>query len=202
MPRTSDAKQKLIDAANTLIWEQSYGSTSVDSICDKAGVKKGSFYYFFESKSELAVRALEDDWQARKPAFDAIFSPSVPPLDRIERYFEQVYLRQCSALEKHGRVLGCPLFTLGSEISTQEQAIRAKVESILGTYLKYFESAIRDAHTAGLVHAPDPKQKALILFAYLEGSLTQARIRNDVSGLKGLAQGAFDILGVKMEAVS
>ncbi|HEY5752144.1 MAG TPA: TetR/AcrR family transcriptional regulator [Chthoniobacterales bacterium] len=198
MPRKSDAKQKLVDAANVLIWEQSYGSTSVDSICDKAGVKKGSFYYFFESKSELAVKALEDAWQVRKPAFDALFSPAVPPLERIERYFAEVYRKQCGALEQHGRVLGCPLFTLGSEISTQDQAIRVKVESILSAYLKYFESAIRDAHEAGLIEAPDAKQKARILFAYLEGSLTQARIRNDVSGLKDLAEGAFDILGAKM----
>src|SRR4029077_16370518 len=65
MPRKSDAKERLMNAAMDLIWEHSYGSTSVDAICEKAGAKKGSFYYFFESKSDLAVAALESDWQRK-----------------------------------------------------------------------------------------------------------------------------------------
>ena len=68
MRRKSDAKERLMNAAMDLIWENSYGSTSVDAICEKAGAKKGSFYYFFESKSELAVAALEADWQRKKGA--------------------------------------------------------------------------------------------------------------------------------------
>ena len=50
MPRVSDMKTRLMDAAMDLIWENSYGTTSVDAICERAGAKKGSFYYFFKSK--------------------------------------------------------------------------------------------------------------------------------------------------------
>ena len=57
MGRTSDAKEKLLRVAFDLIWEQSYGAVSVDDICERANVKKGSFYYFFPSKSDLAVAA-------------------------------------------------------------------------------------------------------------------------------------------------
>ena len=66
MPRVSDMKERLMDAAMDLIWENSYGATSVDAICDRAGAKKGSFYYFFKSKSELAAAALEDCWNKKK----------------------------------------------------------------------------------------------------------------------------------------
>ena len=45
-----------------LIWEQSYGSVSVDVICERAGARKGSFYHFFPSKSDLAAVAIEDHW--------------------------------------------------------------------------------------------------------------------------------------------
>ena len=37
----SDTKQRLLDAAGRLIWEQSYGAVSVDEICDQAGANKG-----------------------------------------------------------------------------------------------------------------------------------------------------------------
>ena len=60
MPRVSDMKKRLMDAAMDLIWENSYAATSVDAICERAGAKKGSFYYFFKSKSELAAAAMSD----------------------------------------------------------------------------------------------------------------------------------------------
>ena len=69
-----------------LIWTGSYGATTIDQICEKAGVKKGSFYYFFESKAELAVVSVNEDWQQRRPQLDAIFSSTVPPLERLRKY--------------------------------------------------------------------------------------------------------------------
>jgi len=62
---------------------------------------------------------------------------------------------------------------------------------------KYLESAIRDAHAAGLIHAPDPAAKARMIFAFYEGLLTQARILNDVEVLRETASGIFAMLGVK-----
>ena len=58
MGRTSDANERLMDAALDLIWEESYGAVTIDDICTRAGVKKGSCYYFCRSKSELAFAAL------------------------------------------------------------------------------------------------------------------------------------------------
>ena len=80
MGRTSNADERLMTAALDLMWEESYGAVSIDDICRRAGVKKGSFYYFYESKSALAVAALERMAQAQKPVLDEQFSPTTPPL--------------------------------------------------------------------------------------------------------------------------
>ena len=50
-------KERLMDAAMDLMWQNNYGAASVDAICERSGAKKGSFYYFFKSKSELAAAA-------------------------------------------------------------------------------------------------------------------------------------------------
>jgi len=194
MPRVSDAGQRLMEAATDLIWENSYGSTSVDAICEKAGVKKGSFYYFFESKSDLAVAALEADWKCARQRFDAFFSPATPPLERLSDYFDFVVERQSEMHGECGSVLGCPLFSLGTEVSTQDPAISAKVKDILSSYVKYFESAIRDADAQGLIVAPDAKGKAKLLFAFFQGTMAQARIQNDLELLRGLKSGALELL--------
>jgi TetR/AcrR family transcriptional repressor of nem operon len=197
MPRTSDAKERLMDAVSKLIWTNSYGATSVDAICEKAGVKKGSFYYFFKSKSELAVAALEADWRKRKGPFDAAFSATVPPLQRLLNYFDLVYESQAAMQKECGFVLGCPMATLGSEISTQDAAIRKKVHELLSHRMKYFESAIRDANAEGLIAAPDAKRKAHMLFAFFQGVLMQARIQDSLEPLRKIKRGALELLGAK-----
>src|SRR5215470_5831383 len=106
MPRVSDMKERLTEAAMDLIWENSYGATSVDAICEKAGAQKGSFYYFFSSKSALAVKALEADWQRKKSRMDEIFSPTISPLKRLRDYFDHVYQGQTKAYGECGAVLG------------------------------------------------------------------------------------------------
>lgn len=196
MPRVSDAKQKLTDAARDLIWENSYGATSVDDICTRAGVKKGSFYHFFKSKADLEVAALDAEWMESRKKLDGFFSPVVPPLERFEQFFANVYACQKAQQEECGSVLGCPLFTIGCEVCTQEESIREKVQSVLGGYARYFESAIRDAHAQGLIVAPDAEARAKALFAYFQGTLAQARIENNPELLRSLKDGAFAMLGV------
>lgn len=199
MPRVSDAKEKLMEAAKMLIWQRSYGATSVDDICAKADVRKGSFYYFFKSKSDLAIAALEADWQGKKARYDGMFSPTNPPLKRLEDYFALVCERQTELQRQFGSVLGCTYCSLGSEVGLQDEKIREKVQEILHRMLMYFESAIRDAHAQGLVHAPNAKAKAQLVFAYFQGTLSQARILNSLEPICGLYAGALEMLGAPQE---
>ena len=200
MPRVSDMKERLTDAAMDLLWANSYGATSVDAICEKAGAKKGSFYYFFKSKSELAAAALEADWNKKRSQMDSIFSPTVPPLERFERYFNFVHDRLAEVQKKCGSILGCPLMSIGSEVSTQDQIVRDTIDRILDRKIKYFVSAIRDADAQGLIAAPDPEAKAKTLFAVYNGTLAQARIQNDLELIRDFKDVAMDVLGVKRAA--
>src|ERR1700736_979617 len=197
MPRTSDMKERLTDAALDLIWHNSYGTTSVDAICERAGAKKGSFYYFFKSKSELAAAALEADWNKKKSEMDTIFSPTVPPLERFDRYFDFVHDRLAQLQKKCGSILGCPFVSVGSEVSTQDQSVRETIDRIMDTKLNYFISTVRDAQAQRLIDAPDPVAKAKALFSCYQGTMAQARIQNDVELLREFKKVARDLLGVK-----
>ncbi|MCB1278613.1 TetR/AcrR family transcriptional regulator [Prosthecobacter sp.] len=197
MGRTSTAKDRLIEAVLELLWTGSYGGTSVDQICDRAGVKKGSFYHFFESKTALAIAGVEHGWTEHRKKLDQTFSPVVPPLERIWRCFREFREEQGEMQAKHGRVLGCPVHSLGAEVSTTDDQLRDKLQEILAQFIRYYESAIRDAHFQGVIEAPDAPALARILFAYGEGLLLHARIWNDLSHLDAMEAGARRILGVK-----
>src|SRR2546429_9324960 len=94
MGRVSDAKERLMGAVRELIWEGSYGSTTIDQICEKAGVKKGSFYYFFDSKADLAVAAIDEGWGRRLPQAGPRFFPAIPALQRPPPHFRLSCPRQ------------------------------------------------------------------------------------------------------------
>jgi TetR/AcrR family transcriptional repressor of nem operon len=195
MGRTSDAKEHLLAVAFDLIWRQSYGAVSVDDICDRAGVKKGSFYYFFPSKSDLAVAAYEEHWQQRRPVLDRTFSPLVPPLERIQNYCQVVYENQQAKLKKAGRVLGCPFASVGCELSTQDEKIRLKSQEVFERGCKYVETALRDAHEAGLIVKYDFARKSQAICSFILGMLLQARVKNDVEVLRDLGPSVMQLVG-------
>ncbi len=194
MGRTSDARERLLEAMMELIWVGSYGSTSVDQICERAEVKKGSFYHFFESKHALAMAAIEHGWETFRLELDQAFSASKPPEQRLAEWIKQLIKEQVEMKAKHGRVLGCPIHTLGTEIGPMDDIFQKVLKNKLALYLRYLESAIRDAHAEGVVHAPDASAKAKIVFAYSEGLLAHARIWDDLSVLDSLKDGVWDIL--------
>jgi TetR/AcrR family transcriptional repressor of nem operon len=200
MGRTSDADQRLMDAALALMWEESYGSVTIDDICKRADVKKGSFYYFFDSKADLAVAALERLWTTEwKPGLDAIFSSSVDPLVRLTKYFDTIYAFHNDIKVRNGKVLGCPVCTVGSEVSTHEVDVSATIRDIMSRKRKYYESAVRDAVAQGAVEPCDPVQLSLAIFALIEGLVSQARIMNDTEILRRLPAMALGMMKVKAE---
>lgn len=188
-------------AALDLMWEEGYGAVTIDEICTRADVRKGSFYYFFKSKAELAVAALEKLWQDEwKPRMDREFSPSVEPLDRIANYLGSLYVRQSENIKKHGRVLGCPVGTVGTEVSGQEAEVNAKVRDLFAKKRRYFETAIRDAIAAGTVEPGDAATKARSLEFMIQGALNEARIMNNAELLRDLPAAALEVIGAKAKA--
>ncbi|HEY4246068.1 MAG TPA: TetR/AcrR family transcriptional regulator [Lacunisphaera sp.] len=203
MGRTSDADERLKDAALALIWEESYGAVTIDDICTRADVKKGSFYYFFNSKAELAVAALEKLWATQwKPRLDSTFSSSVEPLTRLTTYLTNFYNSQVETKARVGRVLGCPACSIGSEVSTQEIDVSAKVREILGRKRRYYESVIRDALAEETIEPCDPAQKATALIGLIEGLVGQARIMNDPEILRNLPAMTLELLRAKVPVPS
>jgi TetR/AcrR family transcriptional regulator, transcriptional repressor for nem operon len=203
MGRVSDAKDRLLDAAMELVWRNSYGAVSVDDICKAANVKKGSFYHFFpQGKDELVAASLRRLADEIRPDYDAVFSASVPPLERLHGFFELVKKRQADLHAEAGRVLGCPFSSLGTEVISADAGLREAVQGLVKSKLKYLENALRDAMAEGLVAKGDPTKLAQSIYLFLEGSLAQARIQNDLSYLDALEEGCLRLLGVQAASVT
>jgi TetR/AcrR family transcriptional regulator, transcriptional repressor for nem operon len=187
MGRSSNADQRLMDAATFLLWGESYGCVTVDDICRKADVRKGSFYYFFESKSDLAVKALDRMWQDYRVQLEEMFAPHIPPIERIRNYCHNTYAVQADMREDHGRVIGCVLCALGSEIGSRDDAIRDKVRSLLDDVRGFWVQAISDGQVEGSIPPGDVSAKVRCTMAFYEGLVAQARLHNDLNRIVDLA---------------
>jgi TetR/AcrR family transcriptional repressor of nem operon len=197
----TDTKTKLLLTAVDLIWESSYGSVSVDDICERAGVKKGSFYYAFKSKSDLAIAAFEHHWDAKRAMLDQIFSAQTEPLKRIEAYCDLVVEGQLEKYRTSGKMLGCPFCSLGCELSTQDEKIRLKVEELNNRMKKYFDPTIRDLIDSGVARG-NPDEIGQEMYSYMVGVLLQAKIENNPNHVKNLKRGILHILNVRTEPVA
>jgi TetR/AcrR family transcriptional regulator, transcriptional repressor for nem operon len=188
-----------MDAAHELIWSYSYGAVTIEAICERAQVKKGSFYYFFDSKVDLAVAAINAWYDERRRTMEAILPAGTPPLERLGRYLDLVVENQMKVYRESGQVLGCPIFTLASEISTQDDRLRTLVQEILNMGARFFESIVREALAAGDIESTSPALKARQLWGFYEGTLTRARIENDPELLRHLCADAFELIGARTQ---
>jgi TetR/AcrR family transcriptional repressor of nem operon len=62
-PRTprdpEKTRERILDAAQTLILDAGFGATTVDAVVSRAGITKGAFFHHFASKNALAQAIIE-----------------------------------------------------------------------------------------------------------------------------------------------
>ena len=78
MGRVSNAKETLMNAVLELIWQGSYGSTTIDQICEKAGVKFGVNFHNRPDDNELplGVRSTAIRWSSKDGQRERFCVPS------------------------------------------------------------------------------------------------------------------------------
>lgn len=203
MGRTSDAKERLIQAAMDLFYRRSYADVGVQELCKAAGVKKGSFYYFFETKQDLVLASLDRWWEfAQETAWKKAFALELAPLERISRFFELVYEQNRDFYEQHKQLCGCPFGNLAVEMSVREPVIRNKIDRIFDDAIGRLQKTLDEAVENGDLAPMDTRETALALWAYCEGILMLAKARQDLDLLKRLGQRAVRFLHVSRRNVA
>lgn len=124
-----DARTKLLDAALLVIRTQGYAASSVDAICQAAGVTKGAFFHHFRSKEELAVAATAHFGLMAEALFAQPWRELPDPASRVIGY---VALRR-AIIGGPFPEFTCLLGTMVQEAYASSPAIRAACEAgILG----------------------------------------------------------------------
>lgn len=168
---TKTAKQKILDAAAILFYNDGITSTGINSITDKAKVAKMSLYNNFPTKADLITSYIEARHQEWLDLYALRNQQAHTPIDKIVAVFEAYQDHAEFAYEKGFR--GCGLLNAAAEFpahSVERLAVKAhkdEIENIISTQLALI---ISDADKV--------KQMALLLSFVLEGSIARAGLES------------------------
>lgn len=172
------ARQKLLDAALFLIRVKGYSATTIDELCAKAGVAKGSFFHHFKSKEGLAVAAA-DYWSDMTGAlFEAApYHRHADPLERVLGYME---FRK-SLLTGAAPEFTCLVGTMVQEIYETHPQIRDACGASISGHVARVEADIAEAMQRHGVRAEWTAQSlALHTQAVLQGAFILAKAKGGV----------------------
>jgi TetR/AcrR family transcriptional repressor of nem operon len=74
MSAPTDARERILDAAQQLVMERGFSATTVDAIIDAAGSSKGAFFHHFSSKADLGTVMVERYARADAAMFDRLMA--------------------------------------------------------------------------------------------------------------------------------
>ncbi|MGH9440964.1 MAG: TetR/AcrR family transcriptional regulator [Thermoanaerobaculia bacterium] len=170
-----ESKIKLIQASTNVIRAKGYAATTVDDICHKAGVTKGSFFHHFKSKDDLAVAAASYFGEMSDVLFaSAPYRNLEDPLDRLFGYLDF----RGELLRGEAPDYTCLLGTLVQETYATHPHIRAACDRGLSSHIA---ELTRDLEAARKIHAPDATWSAesvgYFIQAALQGSFIFAKAK-------------------------
>ena len=195
MKSTNDTYQRIIESAQALIHASSYSDVGVAAICEKAKVQKGSFYHFFPSKQDLTLAVIDQNSaDMKEKIIDQAFSSALPPLERLQRFFDLIIEAQTNIYQQTTRVYGCPFGNLATEMSTQDENIRTKLSTSFSNLENLIGQTLQEAiDNKDIENINNIELTAQAMLAYFQGILLMAKTQNDPNILKQLVPATLKI---------
>lgn len=182
MPRTaqleSPTRERLLDAAQELMLAKGFAATTVDEICDKAQLTKGSFFHYFESKDALGEQLLERFCAQGEALHASLCRNETDPLKRVYNYIDgAIKLATDPVMGK-----GCLLGLFAQELCDTNPQIQEACKKGFDAWAKGFGNELAKAKAAYAPNASfDPRELADHLIAVMEGSMILGKARRDMS---------------------
>lgn len=131
--RKNDKRDRLVNAADTLIYEQTFHTTTLADIAKMADVPLGNVYYYFKTKEAIMEAVLQKrsaEWKNLFSVWEQIPEPRL----RLEALVQHS-LDQSDTLARYGCMVG----SLCQELGKQGGAIANGASKLMADILKWSE---------------------------------------------------------------
>lgn len=178
MPRDASAtRERILDAAQREVYKQGFAATSVDRIQHAAGISRGTFFYHFPAKEDLARSLLERYAEQDRMMTDGFMARAErlasDPLQQALLFvaFHEEMLEDMSAEEA-----GC----LFASYSYEAGLFDDRTHALIVESLAHFRQVFGDKLAAAMkLHPPcretDPYLVADMMYGTFQGAFILAR---------------------------
>ncbi|WP_299213339.1 TetR/AcrR family transcriptional regulator [uncultured Aquimarina sp.] len=168
----------LLEKGLEIIWSKGYNGTSVNDIVKAADVPKGSFYFYFDSKEDFAIKALDKYFTMQfTPAIEVLKHSDGSPKQRLLNFYE---FRIKVLKEQLKCKMGCLGCNLSNEMSEHNENIRNAVLDRHNLIKEEITAVVKEAQKLGEI---DPSINAEDLVGFIEdagkGAMTTMKEMQD-----------------------
>lgn len=170
-----NARKAILCAASRLFNEKGFHGTSIRDIQKDARIQRGTLYFHFSGKSDLALAVLEDFFSGVAKALDSAFARS-GSLDSLLSTLASV--RDQAVAD--GFRSGCLLGGFGQELSSTQERERGRMRELFELLVSSVERFI-PAFSAPDVPAGRRRHLARLIVSAFHGALIELRVYRDPS---------------------
>ncbi len=175
------AKDRILDAANSLFYSEGIRAVSVDAIAAKAETTKKTLYYHFKSKDDLVEAYLAARDQPNLALFKQWFDEAEGPLaDKVEAIF--VNLAQSA---RHPKWKGCGFLRTAAELANMPGHPAMKVGA---AHKKKFEAWLCAVFEGEGVTDPDVLARHIVLL--MDGAFSTVLVHHDPAYIEAAGHAA------------
>jgi len=166
----NDTRSAILDVAQDMVQRQSISGVSFQELANRVGIKKGSLYYHFESKDDLAVALLERATAEMKESFARGMAKT--PLERLN-YFLNIYRHHIIPTENL-----CPGGAFAGEWGKLSSPVKAQVNRLIDAQMKGVSDILTEGIQEGVFfdHAKTVEELSQWVVACVQGALVTSRI--------------------------
>jgi len=168
-------RERIVDAASTLILEQGVDAAKLEDIQDAAHVSASQLYHYFEDKSALILAVIDHQTEA-------VLGAHRPVLERLDSFAALEEWRDLivASIESRHCVGGCPLGSLVGGLGESDPLARTALNNSFSEWERLLRVGLETMRHHGELRADiDVESLAVGVLASVQGGLLLSQTRRD-----------------------
>jgi AcrR family transcriptional regulator len=179
-------KMLILSSARTLFSEKGYDATPVEEICELAGIAKGTFFYYFESKQSIVRYILAMQMDEYRNQLMQQMNSLQDAISRVE-YFIAALIEQAETAPE------TDCYFKDRPADWYETVVR---EERARTLLPLLEEVVEEGLEQGYFHVKNPEVCAAVAFYGIDSLLKKSSADNP-DLISGIREMTAKTLGIK-----
>jgi len=176
-------RRRIVESARRLFNRHGFESVSVDDIMAQAGLTRGGFYSYFESKSDLYAEALgcfftDPNWKSRWEGVDVDLASAGAGAQIVRAYLSRQHFDDVEN--------SCPMVALPSDVARGDEKVKIAFETVFQAMVTLLDRDVKNRRM--------PREDtAMAIAALCVGGMVVARSMNDRSLAERLREAATSV---------